>query len=104
MRDLGYFVEKEDAVLEEGSAVSSYPHYFDPTSDPHPLSLADAGRQLGVRGETLRSCARDGRRGRDGTTYYLEICRLPCGIGTSVAAYQRFLRQLNANGQEAKAP
>ena len=68
--------------------------YLDPVLEDA-KSLHEVGREVGVSGRVLRSCARRGRSDAQGETHRLEICRLPSGMGTSKEAYLRFLRKIN---------
>jgi len=68
--------------------------YMDPALE-EAKSLYEVGKEVGVSGEVLRSCAKRGRRDAKGETHRLEICRLTSGMGTSKEAYLRFLRKIN---------
>lgn len=68
--------------------------YLDPSIEPA-KSLFEVGREVGVDGEILRSCAKRGRKDMGGTIHHLEVCRLPGGLGSSKEAYIRFLRKIN---------
>ena len=72
----------------------SYHFELDP-SDSGVEALSDVARRVRVSVHVLRNCALIGRKDCRGQRQYLEVCRLPCGVGTSQEAYLRFLRRLN---------
>jgi hypothetical protein len=71
-----------------------YHYNLDPTQE-NAKALSEIARSVGVSSKILRDCALKGRLDRNGQRHYLEVCRLPCGVGTSKEEYLRFLRKLN---------
>lgn len=70
--------------------------WFDPGTEDAFL-LAMAPKNLRMSYESLRSCAKYGRRScTTGEIVRLRVCLLSAGMGTTLEEYRRFMTALNA--------